>query len=238
MSAGPLCFPVARADGGSGKPRGVIGIHVDDGICGSDQVFHEVLGKLRAHFSFGLFEEGSFTFTGIRLRQWEDRSIEMDQCEYIEGIDATNVPRERRKVPESPLCDKETRQLRQFVGVLQYAAVHTRADLTAKVGEIQSAINSACVSHLLEANCILHEAKTSRVTLMIVPLQEIKVTFCTFSDASFASSKKLCAHQGTVIFATSGELLANQSAVVCPMAWSSKRIPRVVRSTLGAESVA
>ena len=70
---------------------------------------------------------------------------------------------------------------------------------------------------------------------MILPIREGGVTCCAFSDASFASAQKLRAHQGTVI---TGDLLENKSTVVCPIAWSSRKIPRVVRSTLDAEATA
>ena len=224
-----------RGSSGVVQHHGVLGVHVDDGICGGDSRFHAALDKLRSRFSFGSFEGKDFVFTGIHLHQWEDGSIEMDQSSYVESIDPIDVPQQRRKNPESSVTESERQRLRQLIGSLQYAAVHTRADLSAKVGELQSAINSACVSHLLLANKVLHEAKTHQVSIMIVPTHEKEVTFCAFSDASFASCQKLSAHQGTIIFATQKRLLENQPAVVCPMAWSSKRIPRVVRSTLGAE---
>ena len=168
-------------------------------------------------------------FTGIRVHQWDDMSIELDQVDYIEKTDPIQIPRDRRREPESLIDESERKRFRQLIGSLQYAAVHTRADISAKVGEMQSAVNHATVAHLLEANTILQEAKRHKVSLMIVPLQESRVTFCAFSDASFASSNNLTAHQGTIIFATTNELLENNSAVVCPMAWSSKKIPRVVR---------
>ena len=52
------------------------------------------------------------------------------------------------------------------------------------------------------------------------------------------SNKQNCAHQGTLIFATTPHLLENKRAVVAPAAWASKRIARVVRSSLGAEAAA
>ena len=64
------------------------------------------------------------------------------------------------------------------------------------------------------------------------------MTFCAFSDAPFSCVKHTTAHQGTIIFVTTPEMLENQKAVVAPVAWYSKKIPRVVRSTLGAEAAA
>ena len=125
-----------------------------------------------------------------------------------------------------------------LVGALQYAAVHTRPDIAAKVGELQSSICRATVSELILANRVLFEAKQHPVSLMVLPIALEDVTYCAFSDASFLSNKQNCAHQGTLIFATTPRLLENHKAIVAPVAWTSKRIPRVVRSTLGAEAAA
>ena len=73
---------------------------------------------------------------------------------------------------------------------------------------------------------------------MVLPIEPTRVTFCAFSDASFMSNKSLHAHQGTIIFVTTPELLGNQKAVVAPIAWTSKKVPRIVRSTLSAEAAA
>ncbi|CAL1155944.1 unnamed protein product, partial [Cladocopium goreaui] len=113
-----------------------------------------------------------------------------------------------------------------------------KPDISAKVGELQAAIPCGRVEHLILANRVLFEAKTKPVNLMIIPIAESKVTFCAFSDASFESGNGNPTRQGTLIFTTDGNLAKNQRTVICPMAWSSKKIPRVVRSTLSAESVA
>ena len=225
--------------GPDNKPltRGVLGIHVDDGIGGGDSYFTGILEKLRGIYSFGSYDEGEFTFTGIRFRQWDDSSVEMDQTQYIEKIDPVHVPKHRRNEPSSRLTAEEVHELRRLNGSLQYAAVHTRPDLAAKVGILQSAVNRAEVRHLLEANRVLYEAKASPVSLMVVPIPEPHVTFCTFSDASFATSKDSNSYQGTLVVATDWRMLANEKAVIVPVAWSSRKIARVVRSTLSAEVV-
>ena len=129
-------------------------------------------------------------------------------------------------------------QLRQICGSLQYASVHTRPDLAAKIGELQTAVTKGKIEHLITANRVLYEAKSHPVSLMIVPIKEQQVTFCAFSDASFETGKGQSTRQGTIIFSTDGRLEANVKTVICPVAWSSKKIPRVVRSTLSAEAVA
>eukprot|EP00435_Cladocopium_sp_Y103_P018919 s1103_g4.t1 len=235
----PCVFVLSSIDkSGKHKVHGSLGIHVDDGIGGGDQKFMEVLERVRKRFSFGSFEKGSFVFTGIRFRQWDDGSVEYDQIEYIDKISPIEIPKYRRAGSDSPLTPGEVTQLRSLIGALQYAAVHTRPDIAAKVGEIQSRVTKATVSDLVFANKVLHEAKSHPVTLMTLPITPDQVTFCAFSDASFLSGKEKYAHQGGLIFVTTPELLDNQRAVVAPVAWMSKKIHRVTRSTLGAEAIA
>ena len=220
------------------RVRGCLGLHVDDGIGGGDEYFGKVIERLRKTYDFGAYNEGEFEFCGVKYFQWDDGSIEMGQDSYIQKISPIDIPRKRRQQPKESLSSTETQSLRQICGSLQYAAVHTRPDISAKVGELQAAIPCGRVEHLILANRVLFEAKTKPVNLMIIPIAESKVTFCAFSDASFESGNGNPTRQGTLIFTTDGNLAKNQRTVICPMAWSSKKIPRVVRSTLSAESVA
>ena len=235
---GCLFVLVTRDTTGSPKVRGVLGVHVDDGIGGGDSYYRSVLQKLRERFSFGAYNEHEFDFCGVHYRQWDDGTIEMDQRDYVRKIEPINVPKNRRASPDADLSDMEKYFLRGLCGSLQYAAVHTRPDLAAKVGQLQATIPRAKVKDLLEANRVLYEGKRHEVCLMIVPIHVSDVTFCAFSDASFSSATNLASRQGTLIFSTDGMLSKNEMSVVCPMAWSSRKIPRVVTSTLSAEAIA
>ena len=216
--------------------HGVIGIHVDDGIAGGDKEFQAMIKRVEARFKFGAFERGEFKYTGIHFKQWDDYSIEYDQISYIEKISPISISKVRRQQTTSEVSESERTALRSLVGALQYAAVHTRPDISAKEGELQSMVCKATVAELITANKVLSESKQHPVSLMVLPIAPQDVTYCAFSDASFLSNKQNSAHQGTLIFATTPELLENKKAVVAPVAWTSKRVPRVVRSTLGAES--
>ena len=88
------CVYTLSTEDSNGVQRchGVLRVHVDDGIGGGDSYFREVLERLRAKYSFGSFEEGSFVLTGIRVHQWDELSIELDQADYIEKIDPIQIP--------------------------------------------------------------------------------------------------------------------------------------------------
>ena len=235
----PCVFGLYSTDKhGQQKCHGILGIHVDDGIAGGDSVFHAMLKRVESRFKFGAFEKGEFKYTGIHFKQWDDCSIEYDQVAYVEKISPISVEKSRKQQLDSPVTETERSSLRSLVGALQYAAVHSRPDIAAKVGELQSSVVKATVADLLTANKVLAEAKQHKVSLMVLPIAPEEVTFCAFSDASFASNRQYSAHQGTLIFVTTPKLLDNQKSVVAPIAWASKKVPRVVRSTLGAEAAA
>jgi hypothetical protein len=235
----PCVFSYGEEDeNGEYRPCGALGLHVDDGIGGGNETFRAMLKRVEQRFKFGSFETGEFKYTGIHFKQWDDGSIEYDQVAYIDKISPISIPKSRKNEPQAEVTDQERTLFRSLIGALQYAAVHTRPDLSAKVGELQTNVTRAKVEDLVQANRVLYEAKVNRVALMVLPIEPTRVTFCAFSDASFMSNKSLHAHQGTIIFVTNPELLENQKAVVAPIAWTSKKVPRIVRSTLSAEAAA
>ena len=120
---------------------------------------------------------------------------------------------------------------------MQYAVTHTRPDLASKLGEVQIQIARPKVSTLLLANKLLREAQEAsdvKIFFRSIPTQQM--SHVVFGDASFASPKQLASFQGTIVFATTSELQKNQLSPISPLTWSSKKIARVVRSTLSAEA--
>ena len=179
----------------------------------------------------------SFVFTGIRLEQLPDGTIRASQSDYVNGIPQIDIGRPRRQEPNSPVSELERSKLRGLVSSLQYAASHTRPDIAAKVGELQAAVTKATVQTLPDANKVLRETQQySEVKIHFRPIPPKDLTFVSFGDASFASSKNLSSHQGAIICATTTCLALNEEAPVSFMTWVSKKIPRVVRSTLSAEA--
>ena len=146
---GCLFSLVTAEKDGSPRVRGVLGIHVDDGIGGGDSYFHSVLQKLKKIYDFGAYNEGNFEFCGVRYSQWDDGTIEMDQTEYLRRIEPIEVPKHRRLEPKSDLTATEVQHLRRICGSLQFAAVRTRPDLSAKVGQLQSMVTRGSGSTLV-----------------------------------------------------------------------------------------
>ena len=55
---------------------------------------------------------------------------------------------ERRAQEDQPVTEVERHQLRGIIGSLQYAAVHTRPDLSSALSHLQSEINKATIGTL------------------------------------------------------------------------------------------
>ena len=219
--------------------HGLVGIHVDDGIGAGDQYFQQSIAKLEQKFPFGSKKEGCFIFTGIQLTQRTDGSIELDQKKYIEDIPSIEVPRDRRKFPEANVTDHERQSLRGLIGSVQYGATNTRPDLSAKLSFLQAKITIAKVQDLLDANKLLNEAKAHKETKIIIksiPLEDLR--FVSFSDASFATRSNSQSQKGCLIMAASKQIGNWQASEASPLIWYSKKISRVVASTLASEAYA
>ena len=171
------------------------------------------------------------------LEQLPDFIVSCSQEDYVRQIPAIDIGRSRRTHPDSPVSESELSKLRGLVGSLQYAVTHTRPDIASKLGEVQTQISRTKVSTLIAANKVLRECQeNSQVKICFRHIPVSEVTHISFGDASFASPKQLSSFQGTIIFATDGKMDRNEQAPISRLTWSSKKIARVVRSTLSAEA--
>ena len=134
------------------------------GLAGVILTLGRSLGNFRAFTVLEHTIKGSLSFCGVRYFQWDDGSIEMEQNSYIQKIstrrDPTKSPDGAKKRPYLP---RRHRCSGKICGSIQYASVHTRPDLSAKVGELQAAIPHGRIEHLIQANRVLYEAKTKPV---------------------------------------------------------------------------
>lgn len=133
--------------------------------------------------------------------------------------------------------EKERQALRGLVGSLQYAATNTRPDISAKLSLLQAKINSACVKDLLDANRLLTETKqykNTKITIKSIPLEDVR--FVSFSDAAFANRANSQSQKGCLILAASKSIGEWKASDVSPLIWYSRKIARVVASTLASEA--
>lgn len=220
------------------QPDGIIGLHVDDGLCGGNERFDAALHRLVQKYPFGSKKVQKFTFTGIEMTQNHDKSINLSQSKYVRAIESIHIPQSRRQTPTDAVTDAERQALRALIGSLQYASVHTRPDIACRLSFLQSDINCATIETLISANQCLYEAKKHHddsITIQAINKDDLR--FLAFSDASFASKSNPSSHSGSIIMSTHKAINQNTTCPVSPLSWGSRKIQRVVTSTLAAETV-
>ena len=219
--------------------NGIVGTHVDDGLGAGNHKFSYALQQLQKKLPFGSHEKRKIRITGLEIEQLPDFSIKVSQEKYVQRITPIDIPKLRRAEVDSPITPQELNKLRGICGSLQYAAVHSRPDVAAKVAHLQKGITKATVQTLLDANRVLKETQEFANTSVIVrPIPMTELCFASFGDASFASAKQMSAQQRIFIMACTRKLANNETTDFSPVAWHTKQIGRVVRSTLSAEAYA
>lgn len=216
----------------NGEVIGAIITHIDDFMhCGSTLFDSIVIKPLLQRFIAGKQESNSFRYIGFGIIQ-NDKEITMDQGKYITDLEGIRIDPGRAKERNSPLTLEEQRQFRSLVGQCNWAAQGTRPDLAYEVVELSSKFEKALVSDLIRANKNVIKLKQLRSFIKFP-----KLGHCTnwkvviFSDASHANIDNVSSVGGHII------LIVGRNKRSAPIAWSSSKIKRVVRSTLAAETL-
>ena len=92
---------------GKDEPAGILGVDVDDGLCGGNQYFHEMIKRLEAKFPFGSRKTQSFVFTGIEMHQQNDYPIVMSQEKYVSKINPIHIQPQRKIQENLPVTERE-----------------------------------------------------------------------------------------------------------------------------------
>ncbi len=91
--------------------EGVLGVHVDDGICGGSPYFQNKIDCLEKKYPFGSKGVQQFVFTGIEMSQLPNGNIQMSQEKYVKKIEPIKIGTERKQQPDSAVTESERQQL-------------------------------------------------------------------------------------------------------------------------------
>ena len=231
-------LPTDKKDG-TRHIHGILGVHVDDLIGGGDARWQQAVMKLRTSLEFGSWETSNFVFRGRHLQQSLDRScIEITMKDYALGLKPITVPRENRNNPDTPVSNALHTEFRGLVGGLQWLCGQGSPGLSYDVNLLQSRSASPNTHDLLRANKILRTAWSMKeVTLRIIKLPR-PFTWITLTDAAHANRPDLSSTSGHLVFGAHPNIMNGQTVPISLLGWSSRKIRRKVRSSLGAEASA
>ena len=213
--------------------QGILACHVDDFIWGGTQHFkNTVIPQIRKAFLVGREEENTFSYVGIEIKQI-DGEIHLTQNKYVESLKMIQIDKSRQVQKTDNLTPSETEQLRSKIGQLLWVARQSRPDILFDVCSLTSNLKNAKVEHILDANKVIKRVKSETVSLKYRHLKDNSpLKLIAFSDASLGNLKDGATQGGNFI------VLMGNDGHFSPLSWQSKRIRRVVRSTLAGETLA
>ena len=212
--------------------EGVIVTHVDDFVYGGSEDWHtRVVDEVTRRFKISAQFASSFKYVGLNVIQSAE-SVTIDQQSYIQKLMAIPISAERMKKKGDLLTQEEKSQLRSVSGQLLWATSQTRPDCAYHSCIVSNYGKEPTVNNLLIANKAIKAIKACDLRLTFPGLGDpASISVEVFSDASHASLPSGASQGAYIVF-----LIGNQRTV--PFMWQSKKLNRVTKSPLAAETMA
>ena len=193
----------------------------------------EIIVGFKRKFEISREDSKSFKYLGLNINQKDD-FVMFDQNNYVKSLTEIPISKERRTQKFSLLGTEETTKLRALIGQMSWVGCQTRPDLLFEISELAGVINKARVEHLILANKLLKRLKMNAAQLSIPRLPDLatQCNFIVYHDASYANLHDGGSQGSYIILLTD-----NNYKKFAPISWQSKRIKRVVKSTLAAETL-
>ena len=216
-----------------GELEGVLIVHVDDFLwCGTESFYQKVILKMRETFKISKENKSFFKYIGIDLNQKTD-GIHIDQRSYINNIQPILLS--DRSCPDKSETIKDSvlhKAFRGVVGQLNWACGVSRPDSSFNACNLSTVQAKPNYAHIFEANKAIRELKNTQYEIVYPRLDLSSVRIAAFSDASYANLTDGGSQGGFILF------LYDKTSTCSPIAWASKKVKRITRSTLGAETLA
>ena len=216
-----------------GKLEGIICIYVDDFLwTGTLQFYNKVITILKTKFLIGSSASISFTYIGLQIRSYDD-GITVDQNQYAASLNKIPITEKREMEKECQLSVSEKRSYLALVGQLNWVATHTRPDIAFETCYLGGAYGKATITDLLQLNSLVDKVKGKPLSIFFPRLKSIgNSTIQCYTDASLANLPNGGSQGASVIF------LSDENGKRCPILWQTRKLKRVVKSSLAAETMA
>ena len=216
-----------------GNLEGIICIYVDDFLwTGSVDFYNQVIQVLKTRFLIGSSASTSFTYIGLQIKSY-DNGITVDQIQYASGLTPISISQDRALQKNSLLLENEKRSYRALVGQLNWIATHTRPDIAFDTCELSVSFQKATIADMLKLNKLVDRVKREPLSLFFPRLQSVEnSTLECYTDAGFANLPNGGSQGAFIIFMT------DEKGKRCPIYWQTRKLKRVVKSTIAAETMA
>ena len=239
---------------------GIMGLHVDDLIGGGEGVntkqdveedapneiscFKHRAKRMLHRFRFGNIDFGyEQVFCGLQVEQsLSHEVVTLSLKRYVHNIKPVSLAKSRRQQPTEQLEAKEVNLFRSTLGALAWPANQCLPMLAASISLHRAAMSDPKVSDILDSNKTLRFAKEA-VEIYAMKFQRYgrldEIAFGVYSDAAWAVRPDGSSQGGMIVFiATESEMESEEPFPLTVVNWASKKLPRMCRSSLSAETQA
>ena len=221
----------------NGELEGIICIYVDDFLWTGSDLFHKnIITRLESKFSIGSSASVSFTYVGLSIKSYED-GLTIDQDQYIASLTPIPISKERfaekNDSEKNKLKESEKKAYRALVGQLNWVATHTRPDVAFETCILSISFYESTIADLIRLNKLVERVKREKMNLFFPRLHSFKkCSLECYTDAAHKNLPNGKSQGGLIIF------LQDEFGNKCPLYWRSKKLDRVVKSSLSAETQA
>jgi transposase InsO family protein len=212
----------------NGSLIGIITVHVDDFLFGGTNQFHEIIiAAIKSIFEIGRICVTPLIYLGLSINQTESE-ITINQNEYISSLQEAVIV--DSKDNDRLLSKDEHKQYRRLCGRLNWISTQTRPDIAFDVAMISANVNAPTMKHLKMANKTIRKVKSTSFEIVFCKLQD-PIHLFVYCDASYANLPNGGSQGGQIVF------VSDENGFLSPLTWTSKKVRRVCRSTISAETM-
>ena len=215
--------------------KGICGVHVDDLLGGGCKEMDQALDRLRKKLPFGDYRTFTIRYTGVEIRQNPNTmEIEVGQENYIENLE--HVETKTLGNASTSLTDPSI--LRTCAGQLAWVSNSTRPEQAFLASYLKGVQDKGKVEHVHLYNKAVREMKTRKICLKFpshVPVKDWHIV--CIADAGWCTRANGESQGGYILCLTTKDIMKNKEPPVWIVDWSSKKLRRVVRSSVAAETM-
>lgn len=224
-------------------PVGVCCLHVDDGLVFGDEtneIFRKAREEIDQHFTMKAWKslsDGRVDYLGSQIRQLPDFTVEENMRGDCDKI--TMMPVDKGTPNDEILLPHQVKELRSLVMRVYWPARRLLPHIMYEVNRIAGELNSATYGHIRRINATvkrlreLHEGGEDQLLFRAVDLRSPFIV--TPFDVSYANDPGSRSQATFLNIATDKSILSGRASAGL-LEHSSRRISKVVRSTMAAES--
>ena len=210
--------------------KGFLLSHVDDFFFAGSEAFKKMIEELKKVFIVSREDSYAFKYLGMELQQ-TNKGIFLSLHKYTSDLEEISLDKDRKSNRDLVLIDKEKNELRSIIGQLNWLSLVSRPDICFDVCQLSNSFKNATIDTIHNANKIIRKVKMKNTCLFFQKMNLNNLTLISYSDASHANLPDGGSQGGLYIEVTDGFKHT-------PIHWQSKRIRRVVQSSMAAELLA